>query len=340
MFIFVIYHQKIMLTDKFGRKINYLRLAVIDRCNLRCNYCMPAEGLVWTKQPDLMLDDEIIRLSEIFTDLGVDKIRITGGEPFVRKNMINLLERLSANEKLKQLNITTNGLLTQNHIPAMKKMGVKTVNLSLDTLDAERFYKITRRNSFDLVMKTLYDLIENNFRVKINAVVMGDQNISDIIPLAELTKILPVEMRFIEEMPFNGNVDKTVNLKWNHSEILKYIKSHFPDINQLSLAANSTSVNYKIPGYLGEIGIIAAYTRSFCGDCNRLRVTPTGILKTCLYEGGGVDLKQALRDGMSDEEVKKIIIQAVSGKSENGWEAEKLTLTKPELHQSMATIGG
>lgn len=329
-----------MLKDKFGRKINYLRLAVIDRCNLRCNYCMPAEGLVWTKQPELMTDDEIVKLSEIFTSLGVDKIRITGGEPFVRKNMIGLLQRLSENQDLKQINITTNGLLTKQHIPAMKKMGVKTVNLSLDTLDAGRFFKITRRDSFHLVMDTLHVLIANDFRVKINAVVMEEQNISDIIPLVELTRNLPVEMRFIEEMPFNGNVDKSVSLKWNHSEILSYIKTHFPNIQQQNLAENSTSVNYKVPGYVGEFGIIAAYTRSFCGDCNRLRVTPTGILKTCLYEGGGVDLKKALREGKSDIEIQNIIIKAVSGKAENGWEAEKLTLTKPEIHQSMATIGG
>lgn len=329
-----------MLTDKFGRHINYLRLAVIDRCNLRCNYCMPAEGLAWTKQDDLMTDAEIIQLSEIFTELGVNKIRITGGEPFVRKNMIGLMRSLSENKKLQQLNITTNGLLTEQHIPAMKKMGVQTVNLSLDTLDAERFFKITRRKSFDAVMRTLYSLVAHNFKVKINAVVMEKQNIEDIIPLAMLTKNLPVEVRFIEEMPFNGDVSKNVTLCWNHTQIFNHLKKNFPEIYALPAVSSATSVRYKIPGYEGEIGIIAAYTRSFCGDCNRLRVTPTGILKTCLYEGGGVDLKAALRQGIFKDEIKNIIINAVMGKAENGWEAEKNTLTTPEIHRSMATIGG
>lgn len=329
-----------MLTDKLGRHINYLRLAVIDRCNLRCNYCMPAEGLAWTKQDDLMTDAEIIQLSEIFTELGVNKIRITGGEPFVRKNMIGLMRSLSENKKLQQLNITTNGLLTEQHIPAMKKMGVQTVNLSLDTLDAERFFKITRRKSFDAVMRTLYSLVAHNFKVKINAVVMEKQNIEDLIPLAMLTKNLPVEVRFIEEMPFNGDVSKNVTLCWNHTQIFNHLKKNFPEIYALPAVSSATSVRYKIPGYEGEIGIIAAYTRSFCGDCNRLRVTPTGILKTCLYEGGGVDLKAALRQGICKDEIKNIIVNAVMGKAENGWEAEKNTLTTPEIHRSMATIGG
>lgn len=194
-----------MLKDKFGRDINYLRLAVVDRCNLRCTYCMPENGLSWIKQKELMTDEEMIRICSVFTELGINKIRITGGEPFVRKNCINLIEQLSQLQGLDDLSITTNGLLTQEHIPRLKSFGIKSVNLSLDTLDPDRFFSITRRKSFDKVMNTLDSLVQHQITVKINAVVMEDHNIDDIIPLVSLTRELPVDVRFIEEMPFNGD---------------------------------------------------------------------------------------------------------------------------------------
>lgn len=193
-----------MLRDKFGREINYLRLAVVDRCNLRCHYCMPEKGLEWLKQKDLMTDDEMFRICEVFTDLGITKIRITGGEPFVRKNCIQFIQRISEIEGLNEITLTTNGLLTETFIPQLKASGVKTVNLSLDTLNPEKFYKITRRNSFDKVMKTLDALLKSDIKVKINAVIMENENIDDIIPLVLLSENLPVDVRFIEEMPFNG----------------------------------------------------------------------------------------------------------------------------------------
>lgn len=329
-----------MLTDKFGRHINYLRLAVVDRCNLRCTYCMPENGLPWIKQNDLMTDEEMLKICSIFTDLGVDKIRITGGEPFVRKNCISLIENISKLNGLTDLSLTTNGLLTEQYIPQLKAFGVKSVNLSLDTLDEERFFKITRRKSFDKVMKTLESLLKHQIKVKINTVVMEDQNTEDIIPLVQLTKELPVDVRFIEEMPFNGNNNAEIVPKWNFPQIYNHIKDHFPDIEKLKDPKSSTSYNYKIPGFTGNIGIIAAYTRSFCGDCNRIRITPSGILRTCLYEGGGINLKEKIRSGATDEELKNIIINSIHHKPKDGWEAEKQTMNASEIHQSMATIGG
>lgn len=328
-----------MLTDKFGRDINYLRLAIVDRCNLRCTYCMPENGLVWIKQKELMTDEEMLRICSIFTEMGVNKIRITGGEPFVRKNSIELIQNISQLDGLTDLSITTNGLLTEQYIPQLKKFGIKSVNLSLDTLNEERFFKITRRKSFDKVMKTLDSLLQHNIKVKINTVVMEDQNIDDIIPLIKLTKERPVDVRFIEEMPFNGGTH-TLSLKWNFVQILTHIKAHFPEIQKIEDPKNSTSYNYNIPGFSGNIGIIAAYTRSFCGTCNRLRLTPNGILKTCLYEGTGVNLKDEIRMGKTDEELKNIIINSVHSKPKDGWEAEKSSLTASQIHQSMATIGG
>lgn len=328
-----------MLTDQFGRSINYLRLAIVDRCNLRCTYCMPENGLTWIKQKELMTDEEMLRICSVFTELGVDKIRITGGEPFVRKNSIELIQNISQLDGLTDLSITTNGLLTEQYIPQLKKFGIKSVNLSIDTLDKERFFRITRRNSFDQVMKTLDSLLQHHIKVKINTVVMEGENIEDIIPLVMLAKELPVDVRFIEEMPFNGS-DTDISLTWNFTQIYSYIKDHFPEIQKTDDPKSSTSYNYEIPGFTGNIGIIAAYTRSFCGDCNRIRITPSGILRTCLYEGTGVNLKDEIRMGKTDEELKNIIINSIHKKPKDGWEAQKLSLTASQIHQSMATIGG
>lgn len=329
-----------MLTDKFGRHINYLRLAVVDRCNLRCTYCMPESGLTWIKQSDLMTDEEMLRICAVFTDLGVDKIRITGGEPFVRKNCISLIEKISQLHGLSDISLTTNGLLTEQYIPQLKTFGIKSVNLSLDTLDEDRFFQITRRKSFDKVMKTLEGLLKHQIKVKINTVVMDNQNIEDIIPLAELTKDLPIDVRFIEEMPFNGNNNADIIPKWSYPQIYNHIKSHFSGIEKTEDPKSSTSYHYKIPGFTGNIGIIAAYTRSFCGECNRIRITPSGILRTCLYEGGGINLKDMIRTGTTDNELKKIIISSIHHKPKDGWEAERQSLNTSSIHQSMATIGG
>ncbi|EFK36173.1 putative molybdenum cofactor biosynthesis protein A [Chryseobacterium gleum ATCC 35910] len=300
---------------------------------------MPENGLSWIKQNELMTDEEMLRICSVFTEMGVDKIRITGGEPFVRKNSIELIQNISQLAGLTDLSITTNGLLTGQHIPRLKEYGIKSVNLSLDTLDKERFFKITRRNSFDKVMKTLDSLLQYDIKVKINTVVMEGENIEDIIPLVMLTKNLPVDVRFIEEMPFNGS-ETDISLKWNFTQIYSYIKDHFPEIQKTNDPKSSTSYNYKIPGFTGSIGIIAAYTRSFCGDCNRIRITPSGILRTCLYEGTGINLKDEIRMGRTNEELKSIIIGSIHKKPKDGWEAQKLSLKPSQIHQSMATIGG
>jgi cyclic pyranopterin phosphate synthase len=300
---------------------------------------MPEKGLTWIKQKELMTDEEMLRICSVFTKMGVDKIRITGGEPFVRKTSIELIRKISQLDGLTDLSLTTNGLLTEPYIPELKKFGIKSVNLSLDTLDKDRFFKITRRNSFDKVMKTLEALLQHHIKVKINTVVMENENIEDIIPLVELTKDLPVDVRFIEEMPFNGG-DTDISLKWNFSQIYNYIKEYFPEIQKIQDPKHSTAYNYKIPGFAGNIGIIAAYTRSFCGDCNRIRITPSGILRTCLYEGTGINLKDEIRMGKTDEELKDIIINSIQNKPKDGWEAQKESLTASQIHQSMATIGG
>jgi cyclic pyranopterin phosphate synthase len=329
-----------VLIDNHGRTINYLRLAVTDRCNLRCFYCMPEEGLRWLGRSELMTAEEMLRMSRLLVGMGIDKIRITGGEPFVRKDIMELMQGLSIIPGLETLTLTTNGVLTAPHVPDLKKWGVKSVNLSLDTLDRERFISITHRDELQSVLDTLDALLEYGIDVKINAVVMDGKNAEDILPLAEMTRNLPVSVRFIEEMPFNGQGDHYSTLPWDHLRILEAIRTQFPDILKLPDPLYSTSSNYQVPGFKGTIGVIAAFSRTFCGTCNRIRITPTGVLKTCLYDGGVLNLKALFRAGRSDQFVKDLLLQTLQKRFKDGWEAEKMRSPEGHPHESMATIGG
>ncbi|WP_299516039.1 GTP 3',8-cyclase MoaA [Mucilaginibacter sp.] len=329
-----------MITDNHGRRVNYLRLAVTDRCNLRCFYCMPEDGLNWLSRAELMTYEEMLHSCALLVKMGIEKIRITGGEPFVRKDIMKLLSGLSKLDGLKELSMTTNGVLTAPHVAEMKALGIKSVNLSLDTLDANRFFTITRRDEFTNVMATLDELLKHNIEVKINTVVMDGKNTQDILPLVELTKDLPVSVRFIEEMPFNGDEASNRGLQWNYVRILEEIKDKFPSIQKLTDPAYSTSYNYHIPGHKGSVGIIAAYSRTFCGTCNRIRVTPQGTLKNCLYDDGVLNIKDLMRSGLSDNELEKNLLNAFNHRVKNGWVAERMRVEKTGVHESMATIGG
>ncbi len=329
-----------MLTDKHGRKINYLRLAVTDRCNLRCFYCMPEEGIDWLGRSELMTYEEMLRLCAVFVSMGIEKIRLTGGEPFVRKDFMPFLTKLSQLKGLQQVTLTTNGVLTAPFVPELKRIGVHSVNLSLDTLDRNRFFAITRRDELPQVLNTLEQLLKHGIEVKLNAVVMEGQNTDDIIPLVELTKNLPVSVRFIEEMPFNGGEGQTKLLTWDHVQILDTIKTKFPAITKLVDPPFSTSYNYQVPGHKGTVGIIAAYTRSFCGTCNRIRLTPLGDMKTCLYGNTVLNFKDLLRSGADDAAIQAALQQAINMKDADGWQAEKNSVGLNSLSASMATIGG
>ncbi|MFI5139093.1 MAG: GTP 3',8-cyclase MoaA [Sphingobacteriales bacterium] len=329
-----------MLSDNHGRKINYLRLAVTDRCNLRCFYCMPEEGLQWLSRKELMTYEEMLQTCSLLVKMGIEKIRITGGEPFVRKDIMRFLTALGQLNGLKELTITTNGVLTAPYVPELKKIGVSSVNLSLDTLDAGRFFAITGRDEFANVMLTLDELLKHDLEVKINAVVMDGKNIEDIIPLVELTKELPVSVRFIEEMPFNGDSHLYRGLQWDYLRILEEISSEYPGIKKIGDPLHSTSYNYQISGHKGSIGIIAAYSRTFCGTCNRIRITPTGALKTCLYDDGVLNIKDLIRQGITEDNLNKTLSDAFGHRAKDGWEAEHLRVLHKGVHESMATIGG
>jgi molybdenum cofactor biosynthesis protein A len=329
-----------LLLDNHGRRINYLRLAVTDRCNLRCFYCMPEEGLQWLSRRELMTYEEMLRICSLLVKMGIEKIRITGGEPFVRKDIMQFLSALSELNGLKELTITTNGVLTAPCVPQLKKIGVSSVNLSLDTLDADRFFTITGRDEFSNVMATLHELLKHDIEVKINAVVMDSKNTQDIIPLVELTKELPVSVRFIEEMPFNGDSHLYGGLQWNYVRILEEISGKYPGIKKIADPLYSTSYNYRLPGHKGSVGIIAAYSRTFCGTCNRIRITPLGELKTCLYDDGVMNIKDLLRQGIGEDNLNKMLLNAFNNRAKDGWEAERLRVEDKGVHESMATIGG
>ena len=328
-----------MLIDNHGREINYLRLAVTDRCNLRCFYCMPENGIKYMNRKDLLSFEEMTRLIRVFGDLGVSKVRITGGEPFVRKGIMSFLKGISELETIKEINITTNGTFTVEQIPALEKMGIKSVNLSLDSLDSQRFFDITRRDLFDQVMTTYRRLVDSKISVKTNMVVMDGRNIEDIYPMLELTKHNDVSVRFIEEMPFNGTEGQGNATIWPAKKIMTYIEEKYTHQKMVDPPA-STSLNYKIPGYVGSFGIIPAYTRTFCGSCNRIRLTPQGTLRTCLYGEGQVNFRDLIRGGVTDEVLGDHLIKVVGKRAKDGFEAEKSRSATVPVSESMATIGG
>lgn len=320
--------------------MNYLRLAVTDRCNLRCFYCMPAEGIKYLPKKELLTFEEIERLVSMMAGMGISKVRLTGGEPFVRNDLMQLIRRIVEIPGIRDLHITTNGILTAPHIPELKRLGIASVNLSLDTLNRERFKQITLRDEFDSTFKTLNLLLEHNIPVKINAVVMEGKNTEDILPMIALTKKHPVSVRFIEEMPFNGEGSHYPKLTWTYNKILEHIRSQHPGIEKIKDDAHSTSYNYKIPGYAGDVGIIAAFSRTFCGTCNRIRVTAQGILKTCLYDNGVMNIRDLMRSGAADEEVRSKLMAAFNQRAANGFEAEQKRTDHQQVHESMSTIGG
>lgn len=301
---------------------------------------MPEDGLNWLSRTELMTYEEMLRACSLLVNIGIQKIRITGGEPFVRKDIMKLLTAIAKLDGLQELSLTTNGVLTAPYVAELKAIGVKSVNLSLDTLDAGRFFSITRRDEFGAVMATLEELLKHNIEVKINAVVMEGENTQDIIPLVKLTKELPVNVRFIEEMPFNGDgqIHQT-KMSWDYIRILEEIEQAYPNIKKIQDPAYSTAYNYHIPGHVSNVGIIAAYSRTFCGTCNRIRITPQGTLKNCLYDDGVLNIKDLMREGNNDVTIKDRLVNALNNRVKDGWEAERL-VKNTGMHESMAAIGG
>ncbi|MCB0600914.1 MAG: GTP 3',8-cyclase MoaA [Saprospiraceae bacterium] len=329
------------LIDNHGRSIEYIRIAVTDRCNLRCYYCMPEEGIEYVPRDHLLHYEEIERLVRVLAEMGVRKVRFTGGEPFIRRDVIHLMESIASIPGIEALHITTNGTVTRPFIPQLKKLGVKGINLSLDTLDPQRFKEITRRDVLQEVMDTLDELVDAGLPVKVNMVVLGGINEDEIGTMARLAETRPVDVRYIEEMPFNGGGHEQQQTWRDHRFIVENLKSTFPDIMPVAAEKSSTALMYAIPGFQGKIGIIPAYSRTFCGSCNRIRLTPEGVLKTCLYDRGMFNIRDIIRSGATDEQIKESIRDAVGHRAKDGFEAERQALQFPlGSRESMSTIGG
>nr|WP_288832912.1 GTP 3',8-cyclase MoaA [uncultured Flavobacterium sp.] len=332
--------NNIILTDDFGRKHNYLRISLIEKCNLRCTYCMPAEGIALTPKKELMTADEVFAIAQTFVNNGVNKIRLTGGEPLLRKDFPEIIEKLSQLET--EISITTNGILIDRHIEVLKQFKVKKINLSLDTLVAAKFNTITLRNQFEKVIDNLHLLLNNDFKVKVNVVLIKGFNDNEIIDFINLTEFLPISIRFIEFMPFAGN-------QWDRSkmvsqtEILNQLSAHFSESNleKLEDEKNFTAREFKIKNYLGSFGIISSITNPFCDGCNRIRLTANGKIKNCLFSNSETDLLTPYRNG---EAIESIIASAIKNKKKV--RAGMTTLEdvdNPVLNQdnrSMIAIGG
>ena len=329
--------KKHLLVDQYGRQLNYLRLSVTDRCNFRCYYCMPEEGINFAPRKELLSFEEMYRLSAMFVNLGIGKIRITGGEPFVRNGIIPFLYKLSELDGLNEITVTSNGTLSAKHQLALTEMGIRKINISLDSLDADRFHRITRRDSFAAVYAGILGMLDNGFEIKLNCVVAQNKNTEDILPFIELTKDHKLAVRFLEEMPFNGS-EYMEDSGWDHQRIYNYIAANYPDITPLISERTSTSINYKIPDYLGSFGIIPSFSRTFCGTCNRVRLSATGELRTCLYGPPAANLRDVLRGGVTGEELQDLLLSAVAKRERDGFAAE--AASHGNIHTSMSVLGG
>ncbi|KHJ39405.1 cyclic pyranopterin monophosphate synthase [Pedobacter glucosidilyticus] len=328
------------LQDLHGRIHNYLRISITENCNLRCTYCMPAEGITLTPKAHIMTAEEIETIAKTFVSLGVKKIRLTGGEPLVRKDAKDIIERLG---KLNiDLNITTNGLLVHEYLETFKRAGIKSLNISIDTLQKEKYFQITRRDYFDQLWANIQLLLTNNFEVRLNVVLIKGFNDNEIIDFINLTKLLDVQIRFIEFMPFNGNEwDKSKLV--TYSEILALIQANFkPDeILRVNDKLNDTAKNHQIKFFKGSFSVISSVSNPFCSTCNRIRLTADGKLKNCLFSDTEDALLGALRKG---ESIIPIIEKNIKSKfSVRGGMQEDAEFQNPSLfskNRSMIKIGG
>ncbi|XP_057545319.1 GTP 3',8-cyclase, mitochondrial isoform X2 [Amaranthus tricolor] len=303
-----------MLVDSFGRLHTYLRISISERCNLRCQYCMPAEGVELTPGPELLSKDEIVRLANLFVNNGVNKIRLTGGEPTIRRDIEDICLQLSEMKELKTLAITTNGITLARKLPKLKECGLTAVNISLDTLVPAKFEFMTRRKGHEKVIESINAAVDLGYDpVKVNCVVMRGFNDDEICDFVALTRDKPINIRFIEFMPFDGNV-------WNvkklvpYSEMMESVVKKFSNLKRLNDERTDTAKNFRIEGHCGTVSFITSMTEHFCASCNRLRLLADGNLKVCLFGPSEVSLRDPMREGADDSELMEIIGNAVKRK--------------------------
>lgn len=326
-----------MIKDQFNRVHDYLRISLTDNCNFRCFYCMPEEEYDFTPASQLMQTDEIVTLATTFVRMGVKKIRLTGGEPLVRKDAADIILALSRLPV--QLTLTTNGARLHEFMPVLQQAGIRSLNVSLDTLQPERFTLITRRNQFQKVYDNIHSLIHHGLHAKVNMVVMKGLNDDELLDFVEWTRDTPVHVRFIEFMPFQGN-KWTSNKVFTWQQILQVIESQYSFI-RLKDEANDTAKKYMVPGHAGTFAVISTMSAPFCSTCNRMRLTADGKMKNCLFSKEETDLLSALRRG---EDVTPLIQASIGAKAKELGGQFTANFEQIEAqaiqNRSMITIGG
>jgi cyclic pyranopterin phosphate synthase len=325
------------LEDTFGRHHNYLRISLTEKCNLRCLYCMPEEGIDLTAKDELLSADEVVRVARLFVANGVDKIRLTGGEPTVRPDLEDIIRRLRALPGLNDIAITTNGLTLHRNLESLQAAGLTHVNISLDTLVPPKFELLTRRRGHDRVLKSIDRAVELGYDpVKVNVVLMRGVNDDELLDFVEMTRTKPVNVRFIEFMPFDGN-------KFEERKVVSYFEAkerilgRYPSLTRMRDHRSEVAKNYKVDGHEGMVSFVTSMTNHFCGGCNRLRIMADGNLKVCLFDQGEVSLRDAMRGGASDDELMDVVGKAVGNKKAK--HAGMSDLQNME-NRSMIKIGG
>lgn len=323
------------MRDALGREINYMRLSVTDRCNLRCRYCMPAEGVPATAHADILRYEELLRVAQAAVSLGIDRFKVTGGEPLVRRGIVDFIRSLKELPGVRQVTLTTNGLLLPSLLDGLVDAGLDTVNISLDTTDNAQYQAITRStHTADEVLHAVR-LCAGRLPTKINAVLLPE-TAAQLIPLAHLAEELPVDVRFIERMPV-GAADIGA-AEPVHMEVIDRMRAVWPDLAPVQAPRGNGPARYfAAPGLKGCIGLIEAVSHAFCAGCNRVRLTSTGHLKPCLCYEQGTDLRPLLRGGADDAALRAAIRQAVYQKPAAHCFAERQDITE---HKSMNQIGG
>jgi cyclic pyranopterin phosphate synthase len=332
------------IRDQFGRVFDYLRVAVTDRCNLRCVYCMPESGVDFARHDRILRANEILRVIRVASKLGVRKVRYTGGEPLVRNDILKLVEGAVRTAGIQTVHLTTNGVLLPALAAPLRKAGLHGINISLDTLDPERFSRCTRRNGLEKVLAGLEEVLALGFpSVKVNVVAMRGFNDDEMSAFVELTRMAPITVRFIELMPFDASQIWRTGRFLGMDRMLASFSQLYPQ-REVVDGSSTEHMTFRLPGWAGSVAFIPSYTRDFCNDCTRIRLTADGRIRNCLYSEEEFGILGHLRQGGTDEDIAQVLKGAMWAKPEDGRAAQQQASTRQgpdgRIRESMAQIGG